>query len=177
MLWSQWSEKCSCWWHFEKLIGLRVNAEAKPYVLNAPHPAARNGYERAVGVLREHRVSIDVETKTDRTTAIQLAFMVWYLQLVKLLLEKSAHTIAKDHYGFTALFQTALNGYPKIIWLLLKNNANIEGISLIGNASQAVLHWVTMSGNDKITQVLLNHTAVYDGKDSYGSTPLILTSM
>ena len=110
---------------------------------------------------------IDSKTKTDTDgkeeeirigrSALHLAAQYNHLEVAKLLLERGAKVDPRDKNSHTPLCHTLSPGHDEIAALLLKHNANANGI--VGGNFGSFLHEATLNGHLKIVELLVNHGA------------------
>jgi len=95
------------------------------------------------------------------------------ISVVRLLLDHGADTSAKNRFGWTPLFCSAMRGNEEMVILLLEHGADIAAKS---NSGWTPLHGASHWGCGEVVRLLLHRGADTLPKDNYGRAPLDLAT-
>ncbi|KAI9651903.1 MAG: hypothetical protein M1829_002114 [Trizodia sp. TS-e1964] len=130
---------------------------------------ARDGNLKAVQLLLEEGVDIDVSDCEGKTALIWAAF-AGHESVAQLLLEKGVDIELSDCKGMVALIWAAFAGYESMVQLLLEKGAKIEAKDVL---ARTALIWAAFRGHASVVQLLLGKGANVEAQDDHGRTALI----
>jgi len=138
--------------------------------LSLLHQAARYNRRKVAETLLDHGACIDVRTKEEKLTPLQIASRFKCVETLKVLIKRGADPSLKSSNGSTALHFAARRGNDQITELLLghaKVDVNAKDLSLM-----SPLHLACISGNADIVKMLLDKGADLRAKTNELMTPL-----
>uniref|UniRef100_A0A3Q4ME11 Ankyrin repeat domain 52a n=1 Tax=Neolamprologus brichardi TaxID=32507 RepID=A0A3Q4ME11_NEOBR len=97
-----------------------------------------------------------------------------HLEVVKLLVSRSADKSCKDKQGYTPLHAAAASGHIEIVKYLLRMGADIDEPNGFGNTA---LHVACYMGQEAVATELVNHGANVNQPNKCGYTPLHLAAV
>ncbi|CDK30214.1 ankyrin repeat domain-containing protein [Candidatus Babela massiliensis] len=117
----------------------------------------------------------DVDTKNNEdNTALMLASIYGYKEIVEILIKAGADVNTKNYYGYTALIESSSNGHKEIVEMLIKAGTNVDAKN---NDGYTALMWASKNGYKEIVELLIKAGADVDAKSKYcGYTALMLAS-
>jgi hypothetical protein len=132
---------------------------------------------RTAVALIDRDVAVNGIRKSDGYTALMIAVLNQDLNMVKLLLEKDAEVnqipVESNRYTTTPIFIAQSKGYTEGVREILEmrpEKVNLE--RRYGAKSQTVLVRACREGQSDIANLLIEHRANVNVKDSFGMTPL-----
>ena len=125
--------------------------------------------------IKEFIKQINVNTQDNSgQTALILASIEGYKDIVKILLQKEANVNIQDHYGQTALILASIEGYKDIVKILLQKEANVN---IQDHYGQTALIYASQYGHKDIVKLLIQAGADVNIQDNNsGQTALIYAS-
>jgi hypothetical protein len=160
-----------------KTVGMILATVLASLTWNGPvrageiHDAARAGdVEKVRALLKANPGLVNANDKdTYGKTPLFEAARWGHMDVVELLLSKSAKVNAKDNRGDTPLFGAVSSGHMDVVTLLLSKGAEVNARA---NDGCTPLHEAAYLGHKEVVELLLTHKAEPDAKDKDGWTPL-----
>lgn len=138
--------------------------------LSLLHQAARYNRRKVAATLLDHGAVIDVRTREEKLTPLQIAARFKCVETLELLIERGANPSLTSSNGSTALHLAARRGNDQIAELLLRHpKVDVNAKDL---ASMTPLHLACVSGNVAISKMLLGRGADIRAKSNELMTPL-----
>jgi ankyrin repeat protein len=111
-------------------------------------------------------LGIDVNSYSRKqNTALYVASMKGYIELVKLLLDKGASVDLLNDGKYTALYTASQNGYTEVVKILLDKGASVD---LLNDGKYTALYKSSQNGHTEVVKLLLDKGAsvnlLNDGK-------------
>ncbi|KAH0543126.1 hypothetical protein FGG08_002552 [Glutinoglossum americanum] len=114
--------------------------------------------------------SLTMEVQEHSRTALHLAAIKGYPDLIRPLLESGADANAKDLRGRVPLHWASIRGYTEVARLLLEGSANIALKD--AEYGRTALHWAAENGHKQVIRQLLQKGANIQSRCNNGSTAL-----
>ncbi|KAF3820423.1 hypothetical protein GH733_015932 [Mirounga leonina] len=115
------------------------------------------------------RLVVEVDTKNQGRTALQVAAYLGQVELVRLLLQARAGADLPDEEGNTALHYAALGNQPEAARLLLSSGC---GANALNSTRSAALHVAVQRGFLEVVRVLCERGCDVNLPDGHADTPL-----
>ncbi|KOX73970.1 Transient receptor potential channel pyrexia, partial [Melipona quadrifasciata] len=157
----------------ELLITWKANInKTDKYGYTPLHIAALNELSQCVDVLIQHGADLSARTKV-----LHCAIRAGAVEIVKLLLERGASVVEKNHMGETPLHVACFIQSIKCVELLLDSAGT--NINAVDRAHRTPLHFAVMTtySSAKLVELLLNHGALVNAADKTGFTPLHVAAL
>ncbi|KAM5349335.1 hypothetical protein ACJ41O_005840 [Fusarium nematophilum] len=160
------------WVHIYKILE-GYSKDYPPEKTSLVHVMSRHGVAGALGAILERAdqsgININAKDSNSRTP------LLWAADngdevVVRLLLDRGAHTEAADEEGQTPLWVAAANGHEAVVRLLLERGANTEAADKIEGWTP--LWWAAEKGHEAVVRLLLERGAHTEAADEGGWTPL-----
>uniref|UniRef100_A0A8C7Q8H9 Ankyrin repeat domain 52 n=1 Tax=Oncorhynchus mykiss TaxID=8022 RepID=A0A8C7Q8H9_ONCMY len=97
-----------------------------------------------------------------------------HLQIVKLLVARSADAMCRDKRGYTPLHAAAASGQIEVVKYLLRLGSEIDEPNAFGNTA---LHMACYTGQEAVANELVNRGANVNQPNHHGGTPLHLAAV
>ena len=134
------------------------------------HQATQRGYANIVRYLLDHGAKINAIKELAPWTALAKACWHGHLQVVQVLLSRSARTEVHDYGHCTPLIRGAIRGYTSIVVQMLdQGKADIEGVDKEGRTA---LFYAALEGHAETLEALLDRDANTEIQDSMQYTPM-----
>lgn len=159
---------------------LARNADVDALTLNgwtALHVAASEGHTNTVALLVDAGSNLDAIDHEGKTALRRAAEDVFdknsSLEIVELLLSRSANPDISNERGLTALHVAARDGHKELVESLLTYNANVHAHE---EEAWTALHQAATNGHESTAKSLLAHNADVHAQTSCGWTALHLAA-
>uniref|UniRef100_A0A665SW84 Uncharacterized protein n=1 Tax=Echeneis naucrates TaxID=173247 RepID=A0A665SW84_ECHNA len=157
--------------HIMDLLIESAEANARDKFWQTPlHVAAANRATRCAEALLTQLSNLNMADRTGRTALHHSAQR--HVDVVKLLVSRSADKSCKDKQGYTPLHAAAASGHIEIVKYLLR--MGIDEPNSFGNTA---LHVACYMGQEAVATELVNHGANVNQPNKCGYTPLHLAAV
>ncbi|POM64724.1 Hypothetical protein PHPALM_19712 [Phytophthora palmivora] len=129
------------------------------------HESEQEAVDESVALIHQ---GIDVKSP-DEDAALRYAAKYDLINVVSLLLERSADVDTHDEDGMTALHYAVRGGHTGAVSLLLQHGADVAAIEKDG---MTALHCASVNGHKEVVSMLLQHGADVAASDNDGLTVL-----
>jgi len=154
----------------QALLRARAEIDAKTSKKETPLAlAARNGHSNVAKILLDENASVDERTECGDTPLI-LATTHNHTSVAEILLDGKANIHARlPSNNKDSLAIASVNGYAKMVELLLDRGAQIEGVGWNGATPLGEATW---AGRVETTRLLVKRGANMEARQAQGQTPL-----
>ncbi len=150
--------------------GDRLNIEGKRQDVPLLEASCYNQLD-VVKELLDAGCDINIQSKSDRWTALMEASVRGYLRIVVELIKRGAEVNRSNQNGRTALSLAAEKGKIEVVKALIKTGANVN---LKDKQSLTALYYALKNNHDDLAKELIYAKAYVDTQDSSGCTPLMV---
>jgi|GEM_PF-2329022 len=153
----------------EPLDNDRLDCELKNLLAQAGIYRKSDAYWKRIMKIVDGGADVNAQSRTDHSTALDVASMVGKLEVCKFLMEKGANIDSRDGLGETPLMHAAHCGKHEICVLLVENGADVNATN---NGGCTALMYAAKANDIAGCKVLLEKGACAWTKNVGGSTAL-----